>query len=109
MLDRVACQDPTIGRWARRTLLLSRVELVTVPVMRLLREESVAFQGTPIENSWRESLAGRPYDPRLGHGRVLMGADGLPAALIFGFVDDYFGTEGVVPIGASVMSSACKY
>jgi len=60
-------------------------------VLRLLRSESSVFQGTPVENSWRTSLSGETsFDDRMGHGRVLIGADGLPAALIWAMVDDFF-------------------
>jgi hypothetical protein len=59
-------------------------------IMRLLKTESPTFQGTPIENTWRNSLGGKGYDQRLGHGRVYMGKDDLPAALIWGMVDDFF-------------------
>jgi hypothetical protein len=58
--------------------------------LRLLRSESKHFQGTATENSWRQSFGGTIYHPTLGHGRVLIGADGLPAALLFAHVDDYF-------------------
>jgi hypothetical protein len=59
-------------------------------IMRLLKSESSTFQGTPIENTWRNSMDGKGYDKRLGHGRVYMGEDKLPAALIWGMVDDFF-------------------
>ena len=58
-------------------------------VLRLLREESSAFQGTPVENTWRKNLAGGEYHPEWGHGRVNIGPDGTPAALVWGHVDDY--------------------
>ena len=58
--------------------------------LRMLRDKYPLFQGTPMENSWRQSLSSNVYDVRLGHGRVLIGDDGLPAALVFGHVDDYF-------------------
>ncbi len=57
--------------------------------MRQLRKESETFSGEIIENTWRKSLDGKPYDPRLGHGRVCLGKDGLPACLIWGMVDDF--------------------
>jgi hypothetical protein len=57
--------------------------------IRQLKTESPTFQGQPIENTWRKSLSGEAYDPRLGHGRVYLGDDGLPAALIWGMVDDF--------------------
>jgi hypothetical protein len=58
--------------------------------LRLLQSQSRHFQGTATENSWRQSMGGETYHPRFGHGRVLIGADGLPAALLFAHVDDYF-------------------
>jgi hypothetical protein len=58
-------------------------------VLRQLRATSKAFQGTVIENTWRVALDGGDYDPKLGHGRVLMGEDGTPAALIWSMVDDF--------------------
>jgi hypothetical protein len=58
-------------------------------VMRLLKSESPAFQGKARENTWRKSMSGRGYDKRLGHGRVRVGTDGLPVALIRGMVDDF--------------------
>jgi hypothetical protein len=57
--------------------------------VRQLKQESKAFMGRPIENTWRKSLSGGEYDSRLGHGRVYLGEDGLPAALIWGMVDDF--------------------
>jgi hypothetical protein len=58
-------------------------------ILRQLKSESKTFQGKPMENTWRRALSGEPYDARLGHGRVYMGEDGLPAALIWGMVDDF--------------------
>jgi hypothetical protein len=57
--------------------------------LRLLRTESELFQGTPTENSWRNPFGGEVYHAVFGHGRFLMGADGLPAAILFAHVDDY--------------------
>jgi hypothetical protein len=57
--------------------------------LRLLRSESDLFQGVPHENTWRHSFTGAAYHPKFGHGRVLIGADGLLAAVIFAHVDDY--------------------
>jgi hypothetical protein len=57
--------------------------------LRQLREESETFSGEPIENTWRKSLDGKPYDSHLGHGRVYQGKDGLPACLVWGMVDDF--------------------
>jgi hypothetical protein len=58
--------------------------------LRLLRAESPLFQGQAVENSWRQGFRGHPYNPRYGHGRVIVGEDGEPAALLFAHVDDYF-------------------
>jgi hypothetical protein len=57
--------------------------------IRQLKAESETFSGHPIENTWRKALSGGEYDQRLGHGRVYMGEDGLPAALIWVMVDDF--------------------
>jgi hypothetical protein len=57
--------------------------------IRLLREQSPAFQGKVVENTWRKTLEGHAYRPEWGHGRVRIGADGLPACLIWGMVDDF--------------------
>jgi hypothetical protein len=57
--------------------------------LRLPRSESDLFQGVPHENTRRHSFTGAAYHPKFGHGRVLIGADGLPAAVIFAHVDDY--------------------
>jgi hypothetical protein len=35
-------------------------------------------------------LNGKGYSKHLGHGRVYIGIDDLPAALIWGMVDDFF-------------------
>jgi hypothetical protein len=43
----------------------------------MLREESPAFQGKFVENTWRRQLADGPYESDWGHGRVLIGEDGL--------------------------------
>jgi hypothetical protein len=48
------------------------------------------FSGSPQLNTWGEALKSDQYDGRNGHGRVMMGADGLPAVLIFCIVDNYF-------------------
>lgn len=47
------------------------------------------FQGVLRENSWRSYLGGEAPDPALGSGLVRIGEDGLPAALVWGFVDDF--------------------
>lgn len=58
--------------------------------LRQLRSESPRFHGVVRENTWRTKLAGEPYDPHLGHGRVLMSPEGLPSSRIWAMVDDYF-------------------
>ena len=58
--------------------------------LRQLKKESTLFQGSVRENTWRTKLDGKEYDSRLGHGRILMGQDGLPASRIWAMVDDYF-------------------
>ena len=57
--------------------------------MRLLRSETPAFQGVPVENSWRLKLQGKEHRLDWGQGRVLVGQDGLPACHIWAHVDDY--------------------
>jgi hypothetical protein len=54
-----------------------------------LRTESPRFHGTIRQNTWRSKLAGEPYDPRLGHGRVSMNQDQMPTSRIWVMVDDY--------------------
>jgi hypothetical protein len=58
--------------------------------MRQLIDECELFQGTPMINTWAQHMKDGSYDHRRGHGRILMGADGLPACMIFTIVDDYF-------------------
>jgi hypothetical protein len=58
--------------------------------LRQLRVESPRFDGSVRENTWRTKLKGEKYDPRLGHGRILMSPDGLPTSRIWVMVDDYF-------------------
>jgi hypothetical protein len=58
--------------------------------LRQLRVESPRFDGSVRENTWRTKLNGEMYDPRLGHGRILMDPDGLPTSRIWAMVDDYF-------------------
>jgi hypothetical protein len=57
--------------------------------IRMLRETSPAFAGEVRENTWRRSLQGHEYHPEWGHGRVRIGADGEPACLVWGMVDDF--------------------
>ena len=56
---------------------------------RLRARHPGVFDGLPVENTWRRHVAEHQYDVRLGHGRVLLSTDGLPAVLTFGFVDDF--------------------
>jgi hypothetical protein len=58
--------------------------------MRTIRDTEPVFQGKLQINTWATSMKDGSYDPRKGHGRVLIGEDGLPAALIWVMVDDYF-------------------
>ena len=58
-------------------------------MLRLLAEQEPAFQGMIKENGWRSWLETGHHDPRLGSGLARIGADGLPAALIWVFVDDF--------------------
>jgi len=57
--------------------------------IRLLREKSKLFQGTPRANTWWKGFEEIGYDPRLGHGFVLIGEDGLPAVRLWVHVDDF--------------------
>ena len=57
--------------------------------LRVLRAECLAFQGVPVENSWRVRFQGGKTRSELGHGRVLIGEDGLPACWVCAHVDDY--------------------
>lgn len=57
--------------------------------LRLLRSESEFFQGEAVENTWRQTFGGTTYHPKCGHGRAIVGPDGLPAAILFAHVDDY--------------------
>jgi hypothetical protein len=58
--------------------------------VRQMKENHSVFQGKVVLNTWGEALSSGNYDERLGHGRMLMGEDGLPAAIVFSMVDDYF-------------------
>jgi hypothetical protein len=55
----------------------------------MLTEQEPVFQGSVRENSWWSRLEGAPHDPTIGSGLVCIGSDGLPAAFIWGFVDDF--------------------
>jgi hypothetical protein len=57
--------------------------------VRKLRDEHELFHGVVSENSWRNNLNGEGYTEGIGHGRVAINQEGLPAALIFSMVDDF--------------------
>lgn len=59
-------------------------------LVRSLLEDVAEFQGVPHEKTWGRRLWGMPHNPDWGHGRVLIGEDGLPLALLWGHVDDFF-------------------
>jgi hypothetical protein len=52
-------------------------------------EREPVFQGVVRENCWRTKLASNAYQAELGSGLVRIGSDGLPAALMWAFVDDF--------------------
>ena len=56
--------------------------------IRHVLETSPIFQGIPIDNSKIGLILGIPFDPSWGEGRILIGDDGLPAALVWIHVDD---------------------
>ncbi len=60
-------------------------------LVRSLREKQpLIFGGKGRENCWRTGFDnGSTYDPKSGMGMVWEGCDGLPAALIWQYVDDY--------------------
>jgi hypothetical protein len=62
---------------------------ITNSALRMIRNREPVFQGEIGTNTWKDAMEGKEYDVRKGHGRVLMGADGLPAALLWVMVDDY--------------------
>ena len=55
----------------------------------MLLEEAPEFQGELLKNSWRTRLQHNTHDTQLGSGLIRMGPDGQPAALFWGFVDDF--------------------
>ena len=58
--------------------------------LRQLRGLSHLFHGERVvDNTWRASLCGEPTNPAWGHGRVEIGADGLPVNLVFSICDDF--------------------
>jgi hypothetical protein len=58
--------------------------------VRALLESCPEFQGTPTDNTFVALLKGESYNPKWGHARVLIGDDGLPAAIIWHHIDDFF-------------------
>jgi hypothetical protein len=62
---------------------------VTNGGIRTIQERESLFQGNVRLNTWATKMTDGTYDLRLGHGRVIMGNDGLPAALIWVMVDDF--------------------
>jgi hypothetical protein len=57
--------------------------------MRTIRDLESVFQSKIQTNTWETAMQDGYYNPQKGHGQVLMGSDGLPAALIWVMVDDY--------------------
>jgi hypothetical protein len=59
--------------------------------LRALRAASSLYQGTITANTWWHAFSDdHPYDPKLGHGRILLSdEDGLPACLIWAHCDDF--------------------
>jgi hypothetical protein len=62
---------------------------ITNGAMRTIRDTESVFQGDVEISTWATAMKDGSYDPRKGHGRVVMGREGLPAALIWVMVDDY--------------------
>jgi hypothetical protein len=58
-------------------------------MLRSLAEAEPVFQGKIQENGWRRRLDKGEYRPEQGTGLTRIGQDGLPAALIWAFVDDF--------------------
>jgi len=56
---------------------------------KLMERYPDLFGGTPLANTWSSRAEANCYDTRLGHGRVLMGSDGLPAVLLWQHCDDW--------------------
>jgi len=57
-------------------------------LLRQVREREAVFQGVLQDNGWRSFLEKKPFEAHKGVGLVLMGADGLPAAIMWIHVDD---------------------
>jgi hypothetical protein len=58
--------------------------------MRQFVSECVHFQGSASLNTWESHMKDGKYEGKKVYGRIIMGADGLPACLLFTIVDDYF-------------------
>ena len=60
--------------------------------IRLMQELAPeVFLGECKSNTWRDSFSGSTYNPKLGHGHVLISEEyGLPAVLLFAHIDDFF-------------------
>jgi hypothetical protein len=59
--------------------------------LRLLRSVCPLCQGIPTQNTLWTSFSGiKKYNPALGHVRVLIGTDGLPAILLWSHCDNFF-------------------
>ena len=56
--------------------------------LRVVMDTSDLFQGNPVDNSLQQYFCHKISNPKYGEGRVLIGADGLPAVLIWLHVDD---------------------
>jgi hypothetical protein len=52
-------------------------------------ERDEVFQGTVREKCWQTKLRGTGYQAELGTGLIREGTDGLPATLLWAFVDDF--------------------
>jgi hypothetical protein len=58
--------------------------------VRLLKERFQRFQGKPEANCWWTGFRETgEFNPDLGHGYVLIGADGKPSVKVWAFVDDF--------------------
>jgi hypothetical protein len=58
---------------------------------RLVRSIAPEFQGSLKSNTWCQAFSQQSkYDPRLGQGLTLIGADGEPGCLLWAHCDDFF-------------------
>lgn len=58
--------------------------------IRMLKAKFSVFQGQPQANCWWTGFRSTgTYDPKLGHGYVLLGPGGEPAVLVFVHIDDF--------------------